>query len=337
MNGRRSCGVTIGWAFALSVPMSALAKTPPTSTPFRGPLIAIAVSNQRGVPSASLEGAAASVGMITRDVTPDWAADCPPSRTCFRIFVAGPEPAESPVYQVFAKGVLTVTDDGGTRVSAERFRSSDRAYRLGIESLKNTVQLSLRPSAPPRIELTDGFGWISKGLGARNEGRFDGEVSFEIENDRHLLVFQLRWHGQRLFGWAGAKSRTLRIPVQHITKISRVRQASMQGDRVVLGDAQVLDLEWKVPPNAKARAQRRPYSLATARLAAKIPPTSRAQLGLFDFLIRRRTPTGVRQACCYADSSLSAFLRFNRSATPGAERCAASRRCTKEELEWLAK
>ncbi len=45
----------------------------------------------------------------------------------------------------------------------------------------------------------------------------------------------------------------------------------------------------------------------------------------------------VKRDCCYPESSLSGFLRFQRRAESGIGLCAESRRCANEELEWFSR
>ena len=278
----------------------------------------------------SLEATAAVVGLTKHAPHANWAT-CPPDRTCVRL-----QPHDAPdkavVYQIFARGELFLTRAGESQLSLGSAGSG--AFQIEVTSLAETVHLSLRPTVAPRIALREGYGEVTKGLGSTNEGPLEGEITYDGDDAGKSLVLKLHWRGTRLFGLVGGKSRTLRIPVRNLMTARWTRKATLDGNRARLSDAHLIELTWKVPPNAKARANRRSFSVASARLIAKITPEARAQLGLLDFLAQQRMGT-VKHDCCYPDSSLSAYLRFNRASEPGADRCDTSHRCTKEEREWF--
>ena len=261
---------------------------------------------------------------------PDDAAwsDCPEGRTCVRVQFANDAP-RAKVIQVLAEGEIFLTHAGQSELSVGS--AGPRAYQIVVRALPDPVLLSLRLTKAPRIVLEDGYAEISKGLGARNKGAFDGAMTFVGNDAGRYLQLELQWGGNRLFGWVGRKTRTLRIPTHALLSARWTRQATKRGDRVVVGDAHLIELSWKIPPRGRSRR----YSTASARLIARIPPASRDALGVFDFLLQRRGGT-ITHDCCYPDSSLSAYLRFSRE-KGGGDRCDTSRRCTKDEREWFAR
>ena len=256
----------------------------------------------------------------------DWAASTPKGATRFEVRVDG-EPKG--VFDVRLPGSLSADAqgaDGGT-VSVTPVDGVPYAFRVAIDGRIGSIPLTLRPDAPPKIPFSNGYGRLSKGIGSRNEGKVTGAVTYEVGPTTDYLVLDLTWKGTRLFGLIGAKSRTVKMPLRQITEAEWIRKASLEDGAVVLSDRTIMRFVWRVPPNAKDRAKEKLYSVVSGRIVGDVAPADQAQAAFIDVLVRPRG-AGLRRVCCYAGSSLSAFLRFERDAG----RCVQSRRCSPEEI-----
>ena len=283
--------------------------------------------------TVALEPEASTVGLRVINDGDAWATRTPANRTRFRIRLGE---TTKGVFELPVVGTLSLATMGTSAVAVSRVDPQRAAYNVAIDALNEPIKLSLRASDPTRVRLVDGFGTVSKGVvGAQNEGKVEGTLHYEFGARTDFLVLELRWAGTRLFGWVGGKSRTVKIPVRRIERARFTRQATMAGTSVELGETTLLELEWKIPPDRSAKAQRRGYSKEFATIAARIPAEDRPTLGVLDFFLKRRARRSLPFACCYADSSLSAFLRFSRSAEAQGDRCSTSHRCSPKTLDWL--
>ena len=314
----------------LGVGAQSWAEAPADPAPFRGRAIPLELRRTpRGGVRLSLDGRAGVVGMFAADRSA--ANTCPATRTCVVIRDAGAPGAVSS-HHVFARGELFVTRavDADLTVNAE----GPGRYRVDVKTLDKPVLLTLRPTLAPTIELSDGYGQVAGGVGSRTEGRVSGVMTFRPTSAGGDLVLRLNWRGKRFFGWVGGKSRTLTIPTRTLISARWTRKAEMISGQARIGERQLIELSWRVPAEDQGRGRRPAFRAATARFIADVPAPSREQLGLLDFLVRRGRDV-VKRDCCYPESSLSGFLRFQRRAESGIGLCAESRRCTDEELEWF--
>ncbi len=291
------------------------------------------VSRDGDLVSLSLGAATRSIALSAIGTSDEWARQVPDGRTRVHVVVA--DKAEA-LFEVYARGRVSVPEALVEDATVVMPSPDQAAFEVSVPNLDRPVPLFFRLDETPKVVLRDGFGFVTKGLGSRNEGSVSGDVTIQAGEPSHLLVMHLDWAGTRLFGLIGGKSRTVFIPINRITSASIVRRASRDAQEVSLSEAVHLHIEWKVPPNAKDRAKLRPYSIASAKITARVSPAERVELSILDAVIRaHQSPDAQapRFVCCYAGSSLAGFLRFSSDGTLSSDRCDTSRKCSGDEVE----
>lgn len=300
---------------------------------FRAPTIPWSFSvSSDGSTVSVLDGGLSSFVVEPPEAHAEWVAKAKAGETRVGVVVDG---AAKAFYALPWAGEVFAAEDepsaSVTRVHPER--AAFEVKITGGDTALVKADLRFRPRAAPRVAFTDGFGIVSQSLGAKNEGRLTGTITFASGSVTDYLVIEQRWRGTRLFGWVGAKSRTSQIPANTIMSASLIRVATAKGGELALSDEVLVEVKWRVPPHDIDREEGRRYGTASAKIKGRIDGDQAANFALLDRLVRERSRAEIERVCCYQGSSVSAYTRFERSGG----RCERTRRCTAEETDWLNK